>query len=67
MDRLSERSIPNVTTDDMQDHSPKKEEVWEEVTHDAVFGEISEEGPNYRNVCIGTIHRCTHSSKLISG
>ncbi|PIG83539.1 Zn(II)2Cys6 transcription factor [Aspergillus arachidicola] len=50
MDRLSERSIPNVAIDDMQDHSPKKEDVWEEVTHDAVFGEISDEGPNYRNV-----------------
>lgn len=22
-------------------------------THDAVFGEISEDGPNYRNVCAG--------------
>lgn len=21
-------------------------------THDAVFGEITEDGPNYRNVCI---------------
>ena len=52
MDRLSERSIPNDPIDDMQDHAPKKEEVWEEVTHDAVFGEISEEGPNYRNVRI---------------
>ncbi|KAE8377137.1 transmembrane amino acid transporter protein-domain-containing protein [Aspergillus bertholletiae] len=50
MDHLSERSPTNDPSDDMQDHSPKKEEVWEEVTHDAVFGEISEEGPNYRNV-----------------
>ncbi|KAE8407775.1 transmembrane amino acid transporter protein-domain-containing protein [Aspergillus pseudonomiae] len=50
MDRLSERSTPHDTIGDMQDYPPKTEEVWEEVTHDAVFGEISEEGPNYRNV-----------------
>lgn len=27
-------------------------EIREEYTHDAVFGEIREGGPNYRNVCI---------------
>lgn len=26
---------------------------YEDATHDAVFGEITEEGPNYRNVCTG--------------
>lgn len=27
-------------------------EIYEEFTHDAVFGEITEGGPNYRNVWI---------------
>ena len=58
MDRLSERSTPHDTIGDMQDYPPKTEEVWEEVTHDAVFGEISEEGPNYRNVCLCKAHMC---------
>lgn len=28
----------------------EKGELVDNVTHDAVFGEISDEGPNYRNV-----------------
>lgn len=29
--------------EDLQDNTP--------IRHDAVFGEITEDGPNYRNVC----------------
>lgn len=32
--------------------SQKGEEANQDVTHDAVFGEINEDGPNYRGVCI---------------
>lgn len=33
------------------DNKSQKSEANNDVTHDAVFGEINEDGPNYRGVC----------------
>lgn len=33
------------------DNKSQKSETNQDVTHDAVFGEINEDGPDYRSVC----------------
>lgn len=44
----------------MDDSNPpeKKNDLEATPSHDAVFGEITEEGPNYRSVCSVAKYTC---------
>lgn len=43
---------------DIPDTPEKINDIETAPTHDAVFGEIAEEGPNYRSVRFTTIYAC---------
>lgn len=49
MSKESKSSSPGTYTDP---EDVRVGETVEETEHDAVFGEITKDGPNYRNVCI---------------
>jgi hypothetical protein len=61
--RTSEEKVEKLNIE-----SADKDRVYQDPKHDPVFGEISEEGPNYRNVCIvQDLHACMTSFKSNSG
>lgn len=51
---MSKNELARQSVDDVDLFSyDKKSQQSHDITHDAVFGELSEDGPNYRNVwCI---------------
>lgn len=48
---MSKNDLARQSVDDADLFSyDKKSQQSQDITHDAVFGELSEDGPNYRNV-----------------